>query len=268
MRIFDSHAHYDDRRFSDEFPGGYRAALEQSLRAGVCGIVNIGSSMKTSLSSVRLAEEYGFVHAAVGIHPCDSQYVTLKELDKQLTEIESLASHEKVKAIGEIGLDYHYDDTDRERQFYALSAQLDIARRTGLPVVIHSRDAMSDTLDMVFSNPGIKGVLHSYSGSAEDVPRLAKAGWYFSFSGPVTYKNAHRPRLAAGAVPEDRIMAETDAPYLPPVPHRGEINFSAYMEFTLGAIAEARGTDPERAAEITLENALSFYGIGEDTLHG
>ncbi len=267
MRIFDSHAHYDDGRFEAEFEGGYHEAIELSLRAGVCGIVNAGSSLRTTLSSVRLAEEYSFVYATAGIHPNDSQYVSLRELDSQLRQIEALAAHDKVKAIGEIGLDYHYDDTDKERQFYAFGAQLEIAARTGLPVVIHSRDAFADTLDFIFSNPGIKGVLHSYSGSAEDVPRIAKAGWYFSFSGPVTYKNAVRPKLAAAAVPADRILAETDAPYLPPVPHRGEINCSAFLPHTLASIGEARGISTEEAAEITLRNAIEFYRIDPNTLY-
>ena len=220
MTLFDSHAHYDDRRFDEEFEGGGRGALLKAHDLGVKYISNIGSSIRTSRNSVALAEEFDFVFAAVGIHPSDAQEIPAAAVDKSLAEIEAMASHEKVRAIGEIGYDYHYDGTDKERQKYFFGAQMEIARRVGLPVIIHSRDAMGDTFDMLSEHGGVTGVLHSYSGSAEGVRQLTSKGWYVSFSGPVTYKNANKVKESAAAVPSDRLLIETDCPYLPPVPQR------------------------------------------------
>ena len=261
MTLFDAHAHYDDRRFETEFDGGGRAALEKAHSLGVEYIANIGSNMRTSENSVALAEEYDYVIVAVGIHPTDAQDIPSSDVERALAYIEKLAAHEKVRAIGEIGYDYHWEPVDKERQKYFFDAQLEIARRTMLPVIIHSRDAMGDTLDTLAAHSGVTGVMHSFSGSAEVARQLTEKGWYVSFSGPVTYKNASKVKEAAAIAPDDKLLIETDCPYLPPVPHRGEINYSGYLHYTCETIAEIRGITPEECAKITYENAKRFYGI-------
>ena len=261
MQLFDSHAHYDDRRFDEEFEGGGRGALIKAHKLGVEYIANIGSNLRTSDNSVALAEEFDFVVAAAGIHPTDAQEIPSKEVDKALAYIEKLAAHEKVRAIGEIGYDYHWEPVDKERQKYFFDAQMEIARRVDLPVIIHSRDAMGDTLDLLSEHSGVTGVMHSFSGSAEVARQLTEKGWYVSFSGPVTYKNANKVKESAAIVPDERLLIETDCPYLPPVPHRGEINYSGYIHYTCETIADIRGISPENAAKMTYENAKRFYGI-------
>ena len=259
--LFDSHAHYDDHRFDEEFEGGMAGALRLAREAGVEKIVNVGSSLPHSIASVRLAEEYDFIYAAVGIHPCDGQNIPADRHASALAELEALAAHEKVRAIGEIGYDYHWDGTDKELQTYFFDAQLTLAEKLGLPVITHSRDAAGDTFDMIRRHPNAHGVLHSYSGTAEMARQLCDLGWYISFSGPVTYKNAGKVKEAAAIVPADRILIETDCPYLPPVPHRGKINYSGYLTHTCEAIADVRGITPDEAAEITYKNACRFFGI-------
>ena len=261
MILFDSHAHYDDRRFDAEFEGGGRSALLKAHELGVKYIANIGSSLRNSYNSVKLADEFDFVIAAVGIHPSDAQEVPAGEVDKTLYEIEKLTENKKVRAIGEIGYDYHWEPVDKEVQTYFFDAQLTMAERLGLPVIIHSRDAMGDTLDMIARHPAVKGVMHSFSGSAEVARQLCDKGWYVSFSGPLTYKNANKLKEAAMIVPSDRVLIETDSPYLPPVPHRGELNYSGYMHYTCEKLAEFRGITPDEAAEMTYRNACAFYGI-------
>ena len=261
LGLFDSHAHYDDDRFVEEFEGGTDGAIRKAVSEGVVGIVNVGSNIETSENSIALAEKYPFIYAVVGIHPSDAQRLPASMTDSAFYRVEELAKREKVVAIGEIGLDYHYDFLDKERQAYFFDAQMQIAQRVGLPVVIHTRDAFGDTTDILDRHPNVKGVMHSYSGSAESARQLCDKGWYISFSGPVTYKNANKVKEAAAIVPSDRIMIETDCPYLPPVPHRGELNYSGYMKHTCEAVAAIRGISIEEAAQITRENACRFFGI-------
>ena len=258
--LFDSHAHYNDHRFEEEFEGGGRGALLRAYGEGVRRICNVGSSVRTSEESVRLAEEFDFVIAAVGIHPSDAQEIPAHRLDAALARIETLASHEKVCAVGEIGYDFHYDGTDRDRQEYVFAAQMEMAARHSLPVVVHSRDAAGATFDLIAAHRENRGVLHSFSGGAELARQYCAMGWYVSFSGPVTYKNANRLKEAAAAVDADRLLVETDCPYLPPVPHRGEINYSGYLRHTLEAVASIRRLTPEDAAELTYRNASAFFG--------
>ncbi len=259
--LFDSHAHYDDHRFDEEFEGGTHGALRHVHEAGVSHIVNVGASLTSSANSVSLAEMYDFVYATVGIHPYDAQEVPAAEVGRALYRIEEMAKHEKVRAIGEIGLDYHYDEINTERQAYFFEAQLAIAQRLSLPVVIHSRDAQGDTLAMLAKHPETLGVLHSFSGSAEVARQLSSKGWYISFSGPVTYKNAVKVKEAAAVVPDDKILIETDCPYLPPVPHRGELNHSGYLKYTCQVVADLRGRTFEEMAALTSRNAMTFFGI-------
>lgn len=261
LSLFDAHAHYDDSRFACEYEGGSDQAISDAHNAGICGIVNVGANLQSSRNSVNLSERFNFIYASVGIHPSDGDELGVDALHSAVLEIEDLAKHDKVVAIGEIGLDYHYDGTNRECQAAYFRAQMELADRLSLPVIIHSRDAMGDTLDILSEYPTVTGVMHSFSGSAEIAKQLCKRGWYISFSGSLTYKNAVHPKESAAVVPEDRIMIETDCPYLPPVPHRGELNSSIYLHYTCETAALIRGVSPERMADITVTNAKRFYRI-------
>lgn len=261
MQLFDSHAHYDDSRFEEEYEGGADKAIADANSLGIIGIINAGTCIKNTLSSIALAEKYDFVYATSGYHPCDCQYVDDTEVLDALDKTEQLAAHPKVVAIGEIGLDYHYDDTDKARQKLFFDAQLSIAEKLDLPVVIHDRDAHGDSMDMIKAHPKARGVFHSYSGSAEMARQLVDLGWYISFSGPISYKNSGKLHEVAAIVPEERILIETDSPYLPPVPHRGKLNYSGYMFHTLNALAAARGANPEKIAEVTINNTKRLFGI-------
>ena len=258
--LFDSHAHYDDDRFAEEFEGGCDGALRKAYSEGVHAIINVGSNLQSSENSVNLSEKYDFVWATVGIHPSDAQRVD--DYDAALKRIEELAEGSRVVAIGEIGLDYHYDIIDKEVQAKFFEAQLELAEKLSLPVVIHTRDAMGDTLDILSRHPNVRGVMHSFSGSAEVALELTKKGWYISFSGPVTYKNAVKVKEAAAVVPVDRILIETDCPYLPPVPHRGELNHSMYMKHTAQAVADIREVSLDEIADATWQNACRLFEIG------
>ena len=261
MRLFDSHAHYNDRRFEEEFDGGGRGALLRAHAAGVERFCNVGSSVQTSEESVRLAEEFDFVVAAVGIHPSDAQEIPPSQVERSLARIEEMTKHERVRAVGEIGFDYHWEPVDKACQRYFFEAQLEIARRASLPVVIHSRDAAGDTFGVIAAHRENTGVLHSYSGHAEGVREANRMGWYVSFSGPVTYKNAAKVKESAAAADGDLLLIETDCPYLPPVPHRGEINYSGYLIHTCEAVAALRGMTAGEAAELTYVNACRFFGL-------
>lgn len=261
LSLFDAHAHYDDHRFAAEYAGGTDRAIADAHDAGICGIVNVGANLQSSRNSVELSGKYDFIYASVGIHPSDGDELGIDALSEAMLEIRKLAAHDKVVAIGEIGLDYHYDGTNRECQAAYFRAQMELAGELSLPVIIHSRDAMGDTLSILSEYPSVTGVMHSFSGSAEIARQLCDKGWYISFSGPLTYRNAVHPKKAAAVIPEDRIMIETDCPYLPPVPHRGELNSSIYLHYTCEAAAAIRGVSPERIADITVANAKRFYRI-------
>ena len=261
MEYFDSHAHYNDGRFTEEYPGGADAAIRDAYGLGIRYILNAGTNPDTSRESIALAEQYPFMYAAVGLHPEDAMHVPDSDIPHVLADIRTLAAHSKVVAIGEIGLDYHWDPDGRERQIRLFDAQLSLAEELSLPVIVHDRDAHGDAFDTVRAHPGVRGVFHSFSGSAEMARQLSMMGWYISFSGTVSYKNAAKVREAAAAVPHDRLLIETDAPYLAPVPHRGKRCHSGLLPHTLAALAEIRGISVEEAAKLTLTNAKRFYGI-------
>lgn len=261
MTLIDSHAHYDDGRFEEEFEGGRDAALRLSFEKGVEAVINVATNEKNIQTTLSLAEKYENVYAAVGYHPNDCQELEEAKLDDALSLVEKSLLHPKAVAIGEIGLDYHYDGTMKERQRYFFEKQLEMAVKHQVPVIVHDRDAHGDSLEIVKRYKGVRGVFHSFSGSSEMASELLRLGWYISFGGPVSYKNANSVKKAAAAVPLDRILIETDAPYLPPVPHRGKINYSAYMFHTLSALAEAMGYDEETVAAATLENTRKLFGI-------
>ena len=259
MKLFDTHAHYDDARFINEYEGGTDSAILDCLNDCVGNIVNIGTNLDNSKRSIELAEKYNEVYASVGIHPSDA--LLYDDVDFVMEELEKMLSHPKVVALGEIGLDYHWDDVPRETQMLYFRKQMELASNLDVPVIIHDREAHGDCLDVVKEFPTVKGIFHSFSGSPEMATELIKMGWYLSFSGPGTYKNAKQPKEACKVVPSDRILIETDAPYLPPVPHRGELNRSTYMYFTALEIANQRGVSIEEIEKITTENAKRVFRI-------
>ncbi|MBE6598986.1 MAG: TatD family deoxyribonuclease [Ruminococcaceae bacterium] len=263
IQLFDSHAHYDDSRFAREFEGGGDGAILKAREEGVIGIINVGSSLKNSRNSVALSEKYSFIKAAAGLHPHDAQFIEKGMEAAALDEIMSLLRHPNTVALGEIGLDYHYDDTDEGVQKKFFDAQLSMAEETKMPVIIHDRDAHGDIFDMISCHKNVTGVFHSFSGSAEMARQLINKGWYISFSGPITYKNAVKVREAASVCPRDRVLVETDAPYLPPVPHRGEINYSGYLHYTAEGLASAMNLTIEEIAAQTIENTCRLFGITE-----
>lgn len=255
MPIFDTHAHYDDEKFD----GRREELIEASFASGVKYIVNASSDIKTSLNSIALSELYGEFYAAVGIHPHECEDLDLSGGWEE--EIRRLSKKKKVVAIGEIGLDYHYDLDYKEKQLEFFDAQISLAMELGLPVIIHDREAHGDTVDMLAAHPGARGIIHSFSGSAEMAKQLSSKGFYISFSGSVTFKNASKILEAVRAVPDDLILTETDAPYLAPVPHRGEVNYSGNIPHTLAAMASARGISYEKMESMTFENAKRCFSI-------
>ncbi|MBQ0037693.1 MAG: TatD family hydrolase [Clostridiales bacterium] len=252
--LFDTHAHYDDEAFDAD-----RDALLTAMpQRGVGRIVNPGCTVASSKTAVELAERYDHVYAAVGIHPEECGDFVPAHID----ELRTLAQHEKVVAIGEIGLDYHWpENPSHEFQQMVLRSQLRLAQELALPVIIHDRDAHADTLAIVQEYPGLRGVFHCYSGSAEMAREIIAMGWYLGFDGPLTYKNARKAIAVAKEVPPERILIETDSPYLPPVPHRGERNDSTLVSFVCDKLAELRGVTREDMEHITWENACRFFGI-------
>ena len=251
--IFDSHAHLDHRRFDED-----REEIFSSLSAaGVGSVMNIGCDLTSSLKSVALAEKYPFVYAAVGSHPDDAGSFT----EATAKMYENLAKNPRVRAIGEIGLDYYYDDNPPQVQKVCFLRQMELAQEVGLPVILHDRDAHGDTLDIVRRFPGVKGVFHCYSGSAEMAQEVVKLGYYVGFTGVITFKNARKAVQALQAVPLDRILVETDCPYMAPEPHRGKRCDSRLLPFTLEKMAAFRGISYEEMVRITEENAKRLFGI-------
>lgn len=250
---FDSHSHMDDRRFD----GDREEIIHDLQNHGVGLLMNVGCDLESSERSVALAERYPFVYAAVGSHPDDADRVDGKLLDRY----RSLASHEKVRAIGEIGLDYHYEDVPRAQQIIAFEQQLELAEALKLPVIVHEREAHGDAMDIVKRHPDVHGVFHCFSGSKELALWLVERGWYIGFTGVVTFKNARRAVEAVQALPLDRILIETDCPYMAPEPYRGRRNDSRYVPLVAAKIAELKGISPEEAGNITTENAKRLFAI-------
>ncbi len=251
--MVDIHAHYDDNAFDTD-----REELLSSLfrEKGVTKIINAGCNIESSLYSISLAEKYDGIYAAVGFHP--NEVCEFKDSDLDL--IKEMIKHPKVVAIGEIGLDYHYGTEYKEEQKALFRKQLELAVETDMPVVIHERDCVADCLEIVFDY-NVKGVFHAFSGSKETAQELLKRGWYISFPGTVTFKNARHPVENAMFLPDDRILTETDSPYLTAHPFRGKRNDSSYMKYTLEKLAEIRGTTFEHIERITEENAKRLFGF-------
>ena len=250
---FDTHAHYDS--------GAFNADREKILaalpEAGVALVVNPGCELRSSETAIALAERFPHVWAAVGIHPEDMADMS----DGDLNKIEQLSKHRKCVAIGEIGLDYYWDATHKEEQKALFIEQLALALRRDLPVIVHDREAHGDCLDIVRQYPGLRGVFHCYSGSVEMAQELLKRGWYLGFDGPITYKNARKGLEVLEICPLDRILIETDSPYLSPVPMRGKRNDSRNLVYVTEKIAEIKGITPEEAAAVTMENGKKLFNI-------
>lgn len=252
--FFDTHAHYDDEWFD-----GDRDALIASLRpAGVDLVVNVGCDKGSSEASMALADKYDFFYAAVGWHPHDAKSWDAESADL----IRAWAKHPKVVAIGEIGLDYHYDLEWKELQHEVFEAQLCLAEELDLPVVIHDREAHGDCMEIIRRHPRVHGEFHCYSGSAEMAKELLNRGWYLGFNGSVTMQGARRAVETLKMMPTDRLLLETDCPYLAPMPRTdGKRNDSRKLRRVAEFIAETLGTSPELVAAVAKENGLRFFGI-------
>lgn len=251
--LFDTHAHLDDRAFDCD-----REALISGLREkGIALVMNPGCSLESSKNAVALAKKYPFLYAAVGSHPDAADEVD----EAVLNEYRLLCREEKVKAIGEIGLDYHYEDIPREIQKKAFRMQMALAQEVGLPVIIHQREALADCLEILGDFPEVKGVFHCFSGSAQTARELTAQGWYVGFTGVLTFKNARKALEAAKAVPRDRIVLETDCPYMAPEPYRGRRNDPGYLYRMAEVLGELLEITPEEAQALTLQNGKRLYGI-------
>ncbi len=254
MGMFDTHAHYNDEKFLSA-ENGQEGILSYVLENGVSYILNASTDIEDSKASIYLADRYEQIYAAAGIHPHESgRYAG--DIDSAMAELESLMVRKnKVVALGEIGLDFHYNFSEPEEQKKVFEAQLILAKELDFPVIIHDREAHGATIDMIRKVKPYRGIMHSFSGSAEMAKELERLGFYISFSGSVTFKNAVNLQEAAKVVSPDRLLIETDAPYLAPVPHRGKLNQSALMIHTAEKLAELRGTTPEDIIETTTTNA-------------
>ncbi|MHA7966229.1 TatD family hydrolase [Paenibacillus sp. CAU 1782] len=253
--LFDTHTHLDSHKFDDD----REAVIMRAREAGVELMVNIGFDRETIPTTMKLAETYDFIYAAVGWHPVESIHMTPEDL----IWIEELCRHPKVVAIGEIGLDYYWDTSPKEVQHEVFRQQIRLARKIGKPIVIHNRDAHEDILSILREEKAeeVGGVMHCFSGSPETAKICLDMNFYISFGGPVTYKNARVPKEALASVPLDRLLIETDSPYLTPNPFRGKRNESSYVSFVAEAAAEIKGISVEELGRITTENGKKCFGI-------
>ena len=250
---FDSHAHLTEDCFAQDFD----AIVENMKAASVTGMMEIGYDLASSEKAVQLAERFDWVHAAVGSHPDDAEQVD----DARIAVYRELCKNPRVKAIGEIGLDYHYEEPGREVQKRAFRMQLALAQELFMPVVIHEREAHEDGLRILEEFPAVRGVFHCFSGSYEMAKELVKRGWYIGFTGVVTFKNARKAVETAANIPLDRILIETDCPYMAPEPFRGRRCDPSLVPYVAKKIAELRGLSPEAVAAATAENAKHCFRI-------
>ena len=255
MPIFDTHAHYDDSRFD----GDRDAVLAALPEAGVELVLDPGCDLPSSRAAAALAERYGHVYAAAGIHPENCAGFQ----DADLAALRQLLAQPKVAAIGEIGLDYYWaENPPRDFQQMVFRKQLALAEELDLPVIVHDREAHGDSLSIIREFPAVTGVFHCFSGSPEMAEELLKQGWYLGFDGPITYKNARRAPEVAAITPLERMVVETDAPYLSPVPVRGRRNDSRYLPHVIAKLAEWKGVTPEEMTRITCENGKRLFRRG------
>ena len=250
--IFDSHAHYD----SEAFDADRKELLNALQQQGVCGIINCGTDIASSLVSLELSDEFSFVYAACGIHPHEAEGCK----QGYLSVLKKLCMEKKCVAVGEIGLDYHYDFSPREIQQKVFEQQLVLAKELDLPVIVHDRESHEDTMTLL-KRYKPKGVVHCFSGSAEMAKEVLKLGMYIGLGGAVTFKNARKPLEVAAMVPDDRLLIETDCPYMTPVPFRGKRCDSSFIPYTAEKLAEVRNTTAENILDITRKNANTLFGL-------
>lgn len=253
--IFDTHAHYDDEAFDED-----RDMLLSGMQEhGIAGIVNIGASMETSAHTVELTKTYDFIYGAVGVHPNETG--GMQEAD--LCQLRQWSAWEKIVAIGEIGLDYHYPEPPKAVQIRWFEAQMDLAREVGLPIIVHSRDAAQDTADIMKASHAeeIGGVVHCYSYTKEFAREFLNMDYYFGIGGVLTFSNAKKLKEAVSYIPLEKIVLETDCPYLAPTPHRGERNSSLNLPYVVEVLAQIKEKTPREIEEITFQNALRLYRI-------
>jgi TatD DNase family protein len=253
--LTDSHTHMNDPQFDED----REQAIERAREAGISLMINVGFNRQTIPSSLALAEKYDFIYSTVGWHPHDA--IDMKEED--LVWIESLLEHPKVVAIGEIGLDYYWDNSPRDVQADVFRKQIRLARKVGMPIVIHNRDAHQDVVDILREEKAdeVGGVMHCFSSSWEIAKECLDLNFYISFGGPVTFKNAVKPKEVAKQVPLDKLLIETDSPYLTPHPYRGKRNETAYVKLVAEMVAEIHGLTLEEIANITTDNAKKLFRI-------
>ncbi len=257
LAIFDTHTHLNDADLFDNA----EELIQRAEDAGVVRLLVPGYDQESSRRAMELASRFPGVYAAVGIHPHDAKTAT----EKDFSDLENWANDQKVVAIGEIGLDYHYDNSPRDVQAEVFKRQMEIAKQKGLPIVIHDREAHADVLALIKEvSPLIAGgIMHSYSGSVEMAMECMKLGFYLSFSGPLTFKNAKKPREVAAALPLDRILVETDAPYLTPEPYRGKQNEPANVRLVIEKLMEIREESPDVIARAVYQNSLRVFQLQE-----
>lgn len=253
--LTDTHTHLNAEQFDEDRD----QVIERALEAGVTRMVNIGFNRETIPSSIALAEQYDFIYSAVGWHPVDAIDMQPEDLEW----IESLCKHDKVVAIGEIGLDYHWDKSPKDVQNRVFREQIRLARKLGMPIIIHNRDAHHDILQVLREEKAseVGGIMHCFSGSWETAKQCLDMNFHISFGGPVTFKNAKQPKEVLAQVPLDRLLIETDSPYLTPHPYRGKRNESAYVRLVAETAAEIRGLSLEELAQITTANAVRLLGL-------
>lgn len=256
--IVDSHAHYDD----EQFDGDRSDVLKRIQEQDVIRVVNPSNNLDSARKCIKLSKDYDFLYCAVGIHPHDSKEFS----EKSLNSIGKFASFEKVVAIGEVGLDYHYDFSPVDMQKECFAAHIQLAVELKLPLIIHDREAHKDTLDIIKFQKGYKigGVFHCFSGSVEMAKEVLDMGFYIALGGAVTFKNAKKPVEVARYVPLDRLLVETDSPYMAPVPYRGKRNDSGYLHEIINRIAQIRDTNFNDIAEATALNAQRLFGFNLD----
>ena len=251
--LFDTHAHLNDTAFDQD-----RDELITGLKEkGVGFVMNAGCSLQSSKECIALAENYPFLYASVGSHPDAADEVCEELMETYL----QMSRHPKVKAIGEIGLDYYYEDFDRQIQLRAFRMQMELARAADLPVIVHERDAHGDGMEVVREFPDVTGVFHCYSGEAEMARQLVEKGWYIGFTGVLTFKNARKAVETAQAIPIERIVLETDCPYMSPEPYRGRRNDPGRLIYMAQKLAQIRNLPVEEIIKITTENAKRLYRI-------
>lgn len=253
--LFDTHAHLNAEEYKEDLD----EVISRALEAGVTNMVVVGFDRPTIEKAIELVDRYDFLYASVGWHPVDAIDMT----EEDLVWIEELAAHQKVVALGEMGLDYHWDKSPKEIQKVVFRKQIQLARKVHLPIIIHNREATADIIEILKEEKAdeVGGIMHCFSGSPETARECVNMNFYISLGGPVTFKNAKRPKEVAAEIPLDKLLIETDCPYLTPHPFRGKRNEPSYVKLVAEQIAEIKGITYEEVAEVTSKNARKFFGI-------